>query len=361
MNHDRLGVLLLSGVRHQADYVSLLANHPRLRVVALADEPDLPTWMDEANAALAAQTGVPYVRDVAAALGRKDVHVVSVCPEPTRHARLAAQAAAAGKHVVVDKPMALSQRECDELQTAVRRGGGTFTYVHRLFSPAVQRLRGLIDAGRIGLPWAVNIVWLAAGGLGGVTVENDALVADARLSGGGELANFLGYPVGYLRYLTGLEVETVYATTATHSYQPHRDFGVEDFGVVMLGLERGVMSTITVGRLPAGSAPGVGIYSLRVHGSHGSVLIDEDRPELRVFQPLPDGTGVRARYGSGSAGAIALRGLLDDFVDAIDTGRAPLCGIEDGRALVAVLEATYASAASGQVVTLSQAAAEFRP
>jgi predicted dehydrogenase len=259
--------------------------------------------------------------------------------------------------VLVDKPMAFTQQECDQLAAAVREGGGAFTYVHRLFSPAVQRLRALIEAGRLGLPWAVNIVWLAAGGLGGVTVENDALVADPRLSGGGELANFLGYPVGYLRYLTGLEVQTVYASTATHAHEPHRRFGVEDFGVVMLTLERDVLSTITVGRVPAGSAPGRGIYTLRVHGSHGSVLLDEERPELRVYQPVPTGTAVRVRYGDGTATAAALRGLLDDFVQAIDEGRPPLCGIDDGRALAAVLDASYASAASGRVVAVKRVTA----
>ena len=102
----KLGVLLLSGVRHQAQYAPLLASHPRPRLVALADEPDLPAWMDTANAALADHLHVPHMRDIDAGLARPDVDLVVVCPEPTRHARLAARAARAGKHVLVDKPMA---------------------------------------------------------------------------------------------------------------------------------------------------------------------------------------------------------------------------------------------------------------
>ena len=124
MTDGRLGVLLLSGVRHQANYVPFFNAHPRLRVVAVADEPGLPAWMDAANVALADSLGIPYLRDVDAALDRTDVDIASVCSEPTRHARLATRAAAAGKHVLVDKPMALTLEECVALEAAVQAGEG---------------------------------------------------------------------------------------------------------------------------------------------------------------------------------------------------------------------------------------------
>lgn len=124
----------------------------------------------------------------------------------------------------------------------------------------------------------------------------------------------------------------------------------------MLTLDHGVLATITVGRLPAGSTPGSGIYAVRVHGSHGSAFVDEDRPEVRVYQPNSTGTGVHTHYGYGAASALAVRGLVNDFVDAIDDGRPPLCGVRDGRELAAVLEASYASAASGQIASVSRIA-----
>jgi myo-inositol 2-dehydrogenase/D-chiro-inositol 1-dehydrogenase len=345
MTRAPMGMLLLSGVRHQRGYVPYFVAHPRLRLVAVADEPGLPDWMDAANVSLAAELDIPYVRDVDAALARSDVSVVSVCSEPVRHAELARSALAAGKHVLVDKPAALTADECTLLAASMATGGGTpsFTFVHRLFSPSVQRLRALIDAGRLGLPWAVHVTWLTAGGLGGAAVEHDALVADPRLSGGGELANFLGYPVGYIRYLTGLEVTSVFATTATHTLAPHQLFGVEDFGVVSLALERGVLASVTVGRLADGAAPGPGVFTMRVHGSHASAMVDEYRPRVQVFSSGHS----REWYGGEGAGGDALRLLIDDFVAAIDEGRRPLCGVDDARALTAVLRAAYTSAATG--------------
>jgi predicted dehydrogenase len=339
-----LGVLLLSGVRHQAGYAPILRSHPRLRIVGLADEPGLPEWMHRANARLADELDVPYWRDVDDALGRSDVQVVSVCPEPTRHARLAARAAAAGKHVLVDKPAALCVAECDPLIDAAARGGGVVTFVHRLFSPAIQRMRAEIEAGRLGLPWAMHVSWLTVGGVADGSVEDERLVVERSLSGGGELANFLGYPVGYARYLTGLEVRTVYATLGSHTHDVHRRAGVEDFGVVSLTLEHAVPVTITVGRLASAAAPGRGIFSIRLHASHGSVMVDEYRPRVQVVSERPHDV-----YGPADAGMLALEGLVDDFVRAIDSGSKPMCGLDDAHALAAVLEAAYASARSGRV------------
>ena len=70
---NQLGVLLLSCVRHQRDYAPYIAAHPRLKIVAVADEPDLPDWMRRANLEMAAQYDVPYSEDVDAALTRVEL------------------------------------------------------------------------------------------------------------------------------------------------------------------------------------------------------------------------------------------------------------------------------------------------
>jgi predicted dehydrogenase len=85
----------------------------------------------------------------------------------------------------------------------------TLTYIHRLYSPAIQKLRSAIDAGAVGLPFALHMSWVSAGGLTSGAVEDFQLVVDRRLSGGGELMNFLGYHIDTARYLTGLEIEEI--------------------------------------------------------------------------------------------------------------------------------------------------------
>ncbi len=345
----RYGVLLLSCVRHQRDYAPYIAAHPRLQIVAVADEPGLPDWMRQANVDMAARYGVPYVEDVDAALARADVAIASVCPEPTRHARLARLAALAGKHVLVDKPMATTLADADALAAAVQQAGVKLTYVHRLFSPSTQQARRMILEGRLGLPWAMHIDFLSGGGLGSGAVEDFRLVVDRTLSGGGEMMNFLVYPVGYLRFLTGLEIVDVYAAAGTFFFEPHRRWGVEDLASVAFTLERGVVATVTVGRVPA-ELPAVGEFTLRIHGSHGTLFVDEYRPRLELYgeraHPLRDRVAL-------DPGAGRTQGVLDDFVAAIDEDRQPLVGPRDGRAVTAAILAAYESAASNRVVSVN--------
>ena len=348
MRRDTYGVLLLSCVRHQRDYAPSIAAHARLKIVAVADEPGLPDWMRKANADMAAQYGVPYIEDVAAALARDDVQIVSVCTEPTRHARLATQAVLAGKHVIVDKPMSTTLEDADALIAAVEASGVKLTYIHRLFSPSTQQARQAIVDGRLGLPWAVHIDFLSGGGLGSGAVEDFRLVVDRTLSGGGEMMNFLVYPVGYLRYLTGLEIVSVYAAAGTYFFEPHRQWGVEDLASVAFTLERGVVATVTVGRIPA-EMPTTGEFTIRIHGSHGMLCVDEYRPRVDVYGER----GQRVRgLPAVDAGAGRTNGILNDFIAAIDTDRKPLVGPRDGRAVTAAVLAAYESAATNKVVRL---------
>ena len=314
----------------------------------MADEPGLPDWMRYANADMAAQYGVPYIEDVAAALARPDVHIASVCTEPTRHARLATQAVQASKHVLVDKPMSTTLADADTLIAAVEQAGVKLTYVHRLFSPSTQQARQVIVDGRLGLPWAVHIDFLSGGGLGSGAVEDFRMVVDRTLSGGGEMMNFLVYPVGFLRYLTGLEIVSVYAACGSYFFEPHRKAGVEDLASVAFTLERGTVATVTVGRVPA-EYPVAGEFTLRIHGSHGMVFLDEYRPRLEVYGER----GQRVRgYVANDPGAGRTLGILEDFIAAIDQNRAPLVGPKDGRAITAAILAAYESAASNKVVAV---------
>jgi myo-inositol 2-dehydrogenase/D-chiro-inositol 1-dehydrogenase len=348
VRRNTYGVLLLSCVRHQRDYAPDIAAHPRLKIVAVADEPGLPDWMRKANSDMAAVYGVPYIEDVAAALARADVHIASVCTEPTRHARLATQAVLAGKHVIVDKPMSTTLAGADALSAAVEKSGAKFTYIHRLFSPSTQQARQAILDGILGLPWAVHADFLSGGGLGSGAVEDFRLVVDRTLSGGGEMMNFLVYPVGYLRYLTGLEILSVYAAAGTYFFEPHQKWNVEDLASVAFNLERGVVATVTVGRVPA-EMPTVGEFTLRIHGSHGMLFVDEYRPRVEIYGER--GQRVRGMVAVGP-GAARTEGVLNDFIAAIDLDRQPLVGARDGRAVTAAILAAYESAATNRVVTL---------
>jgi predicted dehydrogenase len=342
---NSLGLLLLSCVRHQGTYAPLFAAQDGVQIVAVADEPDIPEWMHAVNQEFADRYQTPYLRDVEAALARPDVDIVSICSEPTRHARLAVLAAQAGKQICVDKPMATTVADAERVVAAVEAAGVTFTYIHRLYSPAIQKLRAALDAGAVGLPFALHMSWVSAGGLTSGAVEDFQLVVDRRLSGGGELMNFLGYHLDTARYLTGLEIEEVYASAGNYYFEPHREHGVEDFGLVCLTLERGVSATIIAGRSPTKAHTASGDYQLRVHGSQGTLVADETRPYLSIFA---DPSGRRSQPSFAVAQAL-LEPVIGDFLDCVRNGGQPLRSVHDGRGQIAAIEAAYRSLESGQV------------
>ncbi|WP_445528779.1 Gfo/Idh/MocA family protein [Streptomyces cyslabdanicus] len=334
-------VLIASGVRHARDYVPLLRSLPGMEVIGCADTADSPFAED--SAALARTTGIPLL-DLDQGLASCDIALV--CSEPTRHVELAVRALEADRHVVVDKPAATSTRDAERLWDAADRSRGLLTAVHRLHSPQLARARRIVDSGAIGLPLAVDAEWLVAGGLDGTTVERPELVCDPALSGGGELMNFGWYPALTVRHLTGLDVEEVVAFSSAAPQAPlfdgpHGTHGVEDAAVLSLRLRNGVVATATVARTPAGIGPAPVSSSLRVLGSHGHVLADEDAPSISVR--TADG-GSASRQVGGPAGVTALRRLFTEFRDDIRHGRTPLVTAADIHAAVAVVEAALASA-----------------
>lgn len=101
------GVLIVTGaMSHQEGYVSGFQQDRRCNLIAVTDEKDVDERRLRLNQKMADQLGIPYIRDLDAALARSDASVVSVCTEHHRQCRVAIRCAEAGKHIYIDKPMA---------------------------------------------------------------------------------------------------------------------------------------------------------------------------------------------------------------------------------------------------------------
>lgn len=342
-----IGVLVLSAVRHAASYLPVFATHPETVIRAITEEPDAPEWAHRDNRILADQYGVPVLPDPDAALAREDIDLVLVCSEPTRHARLAARALRAGKHVLVDKPMAVTPEECALVCEAAEQASGKFTVVHRLFDAPIQAARRAIDAGHLGLIRGADAEFLSSGVFFGTSVERPEFVANPALAGGGELMNFSVYPVDYLHYLTGMRTTEVFAEAGTFFFDAHRQFGVEDLGILSLRLDGGIIATLTVGRVPFAPTPGTGASTLRLIGSHGHLTIDETRPQLDIFSTV---TGRRGRTIGGESAPTTVATEIAAFIRDIREDRAPLYGVRDAQATMATIFAAYTSLRTGQPV-----------
>ena len=331
----RLGVLLVSfssvgGQAHQKSmYLPVLRAHPALTLVAVADEAAAPPAQHELNRREAAALDLAYVADLDAALADPRVDVVSVCCPFDRRVPVLERVAAAHKHALVDKPLALSLAECDAIATLFPSPSGRVCMpaYHYRFAPALRSARAAVIGGSIGLPWAAHAEFVIANGTAAWPL--------------GELLNFGLYPIDALRAVLGLEVESVYATIGSPFFD-----GADDLSVLALTLEHGVVATASVGRAPTVGHPRGygGDRRLRVMGSHGTLVVDAGAPALAV-------------YGSGRAeeryyGAESLRALVDHFVAAIRGQQSPELGVSDARAALEVVEAARLSAAANRVVQL---------
>jgi predicted dehydrogenase len=330
---------------------------PNARLVAVADV------VPEAAAQRAAEFGVEHAADVDALLARPDVDVVCVCVPSGLHAEVGVRAAAAGKHVVVEKPIEITLEAADRLIAACHENGVALTVIsqHR-FGNAIQRLRGLIDSGRLGrlvlgdaiVKWYRSQEYYDSGGWRGTW----------SLDGGGSLMNQGVHQTDLLQWLMG-PVERVFARTAT---AVHERIEVEDIALAVLQFAGGA-----IGVLQASTAVYPGLPErLEVTGTGGTVVVEASR--MSVCE-LKDEKGETSAYGAtlrtdeppagenGDASdpaAISHAGhriQIADLLEAIEAGRPPMITGEDARRPLEVILAVYRSARKGSEVSLPLATA----
>jgi predicted dehydrogenase len=330
----RLGVLLVSfasvgGQAHQKTmYSPVLGSHPSLCLVGVADEREAD---DQLNEIEAAALGLPYSSDLETALRDPRVDLVSVCCPFERRVAVLERVAAAGKHALVDKLLALRLDECDAIEAAFASNGVMCVPAHHYrFHPAIRSARAAVMGGSVGLPWAVQAEFLIAAGTAAWPL--------------GELLNFGLYSVDAIRAILGLEVESVYATSGSFFYGD----GPDDFSVLALNFQHGVVATTSVGRAPTTGHPNGygGDRRVRIMGSHGTVVVDAAQQSLGVY------AGGRAElrgYGDES-----LRLLVDHLVACIRTGQSPEVAPRDARAALQVILAARIAAAEQRVVALDE-------
>jgi predicted dehydrogenase len=288
-------------------------------------------------------------------LALPELDVVSICTPSGAHLDPAVQAARAGKHVVVEKPLEITLARCDAIIGACDQSGVRLcTIFPSRFTPANSRLKEAIDGGRFGrltlgdtyVKWWRTQQYYDSGGWRGTW----------DLDGGGALMNQAIHNVDLLYWLMG-DVESIVAQTATLA---HVRIEVEDTAVACLRFRNGALGVIEAA---TSAYPGL-LKRTEIHGDRGSARVEQDDITLWEFQEkVPSDNEVFAAMAAASgfkAGASDPRGInhvghrdqLADFLQAIDRNASPLVDGREGRKSVEIIRGIYRSAGSGQVVKL---------
>jgi predicted dehydrogenase len=323
-----LQTILPQFVNCEHSRVTALVSGDRTKALATAAEYDVP------ERSIYTYADFDRIRD------NPDVDIVYVCLPNSMHAEYTIRAAKAGKHVMCEKPMAISVAECEAMIRACKTAGKKLMIGYRChFEPFNLEAMRLAKSG-------------AAGKIRYVRSEHGFVQGDPNkwrlkraLSGGGSLMDMGIYSLQAARYMTGEEPIAVTARESTDRRDP-RFREVED--MIEWTLE-----------FPSGAIAGCqSMYS--ANQNHVLLMGDKGRIELEPATRYDGNRMWTGRDGRETAitspppgpGKTQFAGQLDHLAECILDGREPIVSGEEGLRDMRIVEAIYRSVREGRTVKL---------
>lgn len=311
-------------------------------------------------AAFAAKHNIPqHYTSLDELISQADCDVVDVCLPNFLHAEAVIKAAEAGKHVIVEKPLALTLAECDEMIAACRSNHRKLMYAEELcFAPKYERARRLVAEGAVGELYQLRQSEKHSG-------PHSDWFYDIEQAGGGVLMDMGCHALGWFRWmLRDRKPLSVYATMSTVLHKG-RTRG-EDNSVVIVEFEGGVTCIAEDSWAKHGGMDD----RIEVYGTGGVIYAD-------LFVGNAALTYSRDGYGYAMEKADSTQGWsftvfeeafnqgypheLKHFINCVREDQQPLVTGEDGRAVLELIYAAYESARTGQKVSLPFTAKVTKP
>lgn len=302
---------------------------------------------------VAAKYGVPgYIR-LEDLLARDDVQAVYIAVPTYLHGPLTVQALRAGKHVLVEKPMAMSPQECERMIAVAEENRRKLAVGYMMrFHACHRKLKEMIDAGELGrlvMGRAQLTCWYPP-------IEG-AWRQDPALGGGGALADLGSHCIDLLEMFCGPAREV----TAL-SGNLVQDYPVEDSMVVALRFANGALGFVDVHFNVPDEAS---VNLLEMYGSRGRVesrgTIGQGSTGHLTAVLQTEDKGYQAEQKRTEVGAVVIhpaeqvniyRAEIEDLSDAILHDREPAVPGTDGLWSVRVCQAAYQSAAEGRSIRI---------
>ncbi len=335
----RIGIIgcgKIAQVRHLPEY----ATNPDAQLVGYYDKN-----MERARA-VAAQYGGTVYDSYFDLLNNPDIDAVSICVENRAHAEIATAALYAGKHVLCEKPMAISLGECESMVAAAERNDRHLMVDHNMrFDKVYRRARKMLEDGIIGDIITFRTVIGNAGPEGWAldSRREDTWYFDKNKAAMGVLSDLGIHKIDLMHYLTGQKV--IEATAKVVTLQKKNDEGlpidVDDNALCILRMSGGAMGTMAA----SWTIYGHHCNSTCFYGTKGNLLLyhDDEYPII-----------VRDLEGNSTSYTIASEpsrsGVIDEFVDALVHDREPEVSGQDALATMRTIFACIESSETGRTV-----------
>lgn len=299
----------------------------------------------------AAKFGIPRAfSDYRQMLAQPDIDMVVVGVPNQLHCQVALDAAAAGKHVVMEKPLCLNLAEADRMIAACRLAKVKLMYAEELcFAPKYVRLKQLLDSGALGKPTLLKQLEKHDG-------PHAPHFWDVERSGGGVTMDMGCHAIEFFRWMLGRpKVTSVYAqmSTQVHGAKTRGD----DNSIFILEFENGVVAMAEESWTKLGGMDD----RAEIHGSKGLASADLLHGNSIETYSIDGYDYAVEKAGSTKGWSFTIYeeawnyGFpqeMEHFVDCVRNDRQPLVTGEDGRAVLEVIFAAYASAGSGKKIKL---------
>lgn len=297
---------------------NLVTRIPGVDVVAIADV-NLPAAQE-----LAAHLQIPRaVEDYHAILSDPAIEAVVICSSTDTHAKIAIEAAQAGKHIFCEKPIALNLETIDATLEAVEKAGVKLQIgFNRRFDPNFRKVQRMVAEGKIGTPQIIRI-----------TSRDPAPppISYVKVSGGLFLDMTI-HDFDMARYLSGSEVEEVYTAAGVMVDPGIGEAGDVDTAIITLRFTNGAIGTID------NSRQAVYGYDQRVEvfGSEGMLQAHNNTTDNDVYSNADGVHSAKPLYFFLERYMESYVAEMKEFVRSIQENTSPLVTGIDGRIPVVI-------------------------
>ena len=355
MPNLRLGIVGLHNHYHAYPFAQELQKGIEgLELVAVADE-----RADLARSFASAYCDGSYSDDYATVVGRSDVDAVIVTSYTSAHAPHVALAAAAGKPVLLDKPIATTLEDGAAIVQSAKQVKVMMAYLLR-YLPAYQRMYDAVQAGAVGdLVSGFYSIRFPAGFIKDFPGAPDQGWYRDPLKGGG--GGFIDHGVHFTDFFRWFFKSEAMSVSAHMGSLTYRDLGVEDYGIATYTLQSGAIVTVeSTWHAPDYFGPLSSPDHASLSGTRGEIELHYQKSPQTELQGVDIGWTGRTYYDFTGTDRYenCYRNLLMAFHDYVNKDEGPVPNAEDGLRALEMVLAAYESHRTGRRQSFPFKAAE---
>lgn len=332
------------------DHIGSFRQHPAAKVLAVADT-------SAARASDAAKLfDVPIVAtDYRELLSRDDIDIVTIALPNYLHAKVGLEVLRAGKHLMIEKPMATNARDAAKLVAEAKKRGVLFMVAqNNRFTPDVQTLKQLVLKGTLGEVYHAKTSWTRRGGIPRI----GSWFTQKKFAGGGSTYDIGVHALDRCLYLMG-EFDAAAVSGQTYSkfgprglgegtwgkseIDPKKPFDVEDMSVALIKLKSGRTVLLETSWAAHQAIPD--FNGTQLYGTLAGAIM----PNLQLFRQTENGYSTESVT---TTSTLVSPNRMSHFINCLLGTEQPYVKPAESLAVQKILDAIYASSRTGREVRI---------